>query len=62
MTAPRFTLHQGQSEATFEEHPTELARKALIAAAQIETPTLARHLHRIAELLPDRAPVRKAVG
>ncbi len=32
--APILTLHQGDAEASFVEHPTEVARKALIAAAQ----------------------------
>ncbi len=30
------TLHQGDAEASFVEHPTEVARKALMAAAEVE--------------------------
>lgn len=31
---PTLTLHQGDAQAEFEEHPTEIARRALMAAAE----------------------------
>ncbi len=52
------TLHQGDAQATFVEHPTEIARKALMAAALVEAPRLADQLRCVAEALPDRAPFR----
>jgi len=39
--APALTLHHGDLEAEYVEHPTEVARKALIAAAEVETGRLA---------------------
>lgn len=51
------TLHHGDAQAAFEEHPTETARRALTAAAQVESPHLADHLRRFAETLPPRAPL-----
>ena len=56
------TLHQGDAAASFEEHPTEIARRALIAAAQVETGQLADHLRRVAETLPNRGSLRKEVA
>lgn len=54
---PILTLHHGDAEASFSEHPTETARKALIAAARIENPRLADQLRRFAETLPRRGPI-----
>jgi len=45
-----------------ELHPTEAARRALLEAAAIETPHLARALRRVAESLPDRAPLSPLVA
>jgi hypothetical protein len=59
--APALTLHHGAGEATFTEHPTEMARKALLAAAEIETPHLAAAMRRVAAALPDRPAIRRAV-
>lgn len=56
------TLHQGDNQAEFTEHPTEVARKALTAAAKVESPPLADHLSRFAATLPDRAPIRETVA
>jgi hypothetical protein len=50
-----FTLHQGDAEQTFVEHPTETARRALVAAADVETAWLAEELRRLAWALPNRA-------
>ena len=55
--APVFTLHQGDAEASFVEHPVEVARKALMAAADLETPRWAEALRRFAELLPVRTTI-----
>jgi len=35
--APALTLHHGDQQAQYVEHPTEVARKALMAAAEVET-------------------------
>ncbi len=56
---PPLTLHQGGAEASFTVHPTEVARRALMAAARIESPHLADHLRRFAETLPARGPILK---
>jgi hypothetical protein len=61
MAASALTLHQGGAEAVFEEHPTEIARKALMAAVEIETPDWAAVLQRFASALPHRVPIRKEV-
>jgi hypothetical protein len=55
--APVLTLHQGDSEASFVEHPIEVARKALNAAADIESEQIAARLRRVAELLPVRTTI-----
>jgi hypothetical protein len=56
------TVLEGKSErqGTFTEHPTELARQALLAAADVETPHLAAALRRVAAALPDRPRAMKA--
>jgi hypothetical protein len=56
---PALTLLQGDARAEYIEHPTEMARKALLAAAEVETPLLANRLVRIARLLPKRGPLLK---
>jgi hypothetical protein len=53
------TLLQGNAEQAFEEHPTEIARKALIAAADLETGAFADQLHRFAATFPRRGAIRK---
>ena len=53
------TLHQGESKREFVEHPTEVARKALIAAAEVETDDWAAILRRVALALPRRESVTR---
>lgn len=50
------TLLDGDAQQTFEseEHPIEVARKALLAAAEIESEILAPALRRAAAALPQR--------
>jgi hypothetical protein len=55
--SPVLTLHQGDARQTFTEHPIETARKALEAAASVETGELADVLARFARRLPDRGPI-----
>jgi hypothetical protein len=55
---PVLTLHQGDAKASFVEHPIEVARKALVAAAEIEPEIIAARLRRVASLLPERGSVR----
>lgn len=52
------TLHKGDAKASFVEHPTETARKALMAAARVENGRLADQLCRFAETLPARRPIQ----
>lgn len=59
---PALTLHQGAAQGSFTEHPTEIARRALLAAAGLETPVLADHLRRFADTLPHRAAIRTEEG
>jgi len=54
------TLKQGGSETSFTEHPIEVARRALIAAAEVEEPVLAASLRRVAAALPHRRPLPAA--
>lgn len=56
--APALTLHHGDQRAEYVEHPTGVARRALMAAARVEHGRLADQLRRFAEMLPDR-PVMK---
>lgn len=56
--APVLTLHQGENKQEYVEHPIEVARRALLAAAELEGGHLDR-CRRIAELLPRRGPIRK---
>jgi hypothetical protein len=59
--APVLTLHQGDEKADYVPHPVEVAREALMAAADVEEPALALALRRFAVGLPRRAPIRKGV-
>lgn len=56
---PTFTLHHGANQATFEEHPIETARKALLAAADLENEDWAAIMRRFASVLPNRGAVRR---
>jgi hypothetical protein len=51
------TVIHGNEQRTFEEHPNEVARKALMAAADVEEPLLAAALRRVALALPHRGPL-----
>jgi hypothetical protein len=60
MARPLLTLHQGDQRATYAEHPTAAARRALIEAADCERdPEWSSLFLRFASSLPDRAPLRK---
>jgi len=48
------TLHQGGASQRFEEHPVEVARRALLEAAEIEDETWSSTCRRVASLLPER--------
>jgi hypothetical protein len=55
------TLIEGDAVAEFSEHPTEVARRALFDAANVETPEWSALVLRFASALPDRRP-RKVVA
>ena len=57
-SAPTLTLHHGDAQASFAEHPTEVARQALIAAARVEDGRLADQMIRFAATFPERRPAR----
>ncbi len=64
--APILTLHHGEAEAIFTEHPIEIARRALLEAAELESQSggaLAEEwmytLKRIAKALPHREPITR---
>jgi hypothetical protein len=57
--AAKLTLPQGGNQRELVEHPTETARKALLAAAEVEDPVFADRLMRFAAAFPDRPPVAK---
>ena len=57
--APALTLHHRGQQAQYVEHPTEVARKALLAAAEIEVPRWSALLIRFAESLPPRPAIMK---
>ena len=59
---PTFTLHHGERSATFQEHPVEVARRALLAAADLENEAgpWAGLMRRVASSLPDRERLRRA--
>jgi hypothetical protein len=52
------TLHQGDEQAEYVEHPTEVARRALLDAAAVETEDWAAVIRRAASALPRRGPVK----
>lgn len=55
---PTLTLHHGDAQAAYIEHPTVTARAALLAAAAVESDRrLASQLERFARALPDRPPI-----
>ncbi len=55
------TLIDGNAQQAYEEHPVEVARRALMAAADLESPDWAARFRRVAAALPHRGgPV--AVG
>jgi hypothetical protein len=62
--APVLTLHRATDPPTLPEglaeHPIETARRALLEAAAIEWPYLARALRLAAESLPERRPIPKS--
>jgi hypothetical protein len=53
------TLHQGDNRAEYTEHPIEIARKALMAAADVERDDWSGVLRRFASALPERGPILK---
>jgi hypothetical protein len=55
--ATKLKLHQGDNTAEFEEHPTEVARRALRAAAEVEQGLLSLSMLQAAESLPKRDPI-----
>lgn len=59
---PVLTLHEGTRSREFIEHPTEIARRALMDAADVEDGWVARELRRFAWALPARSAlvVRRA--
>ena len=60
------TLHRATDPPSLPEglaeHPVETARRALLAAAEIERPHVSRALRLVADSLPDRAPIAQARG
>lgn len=57
---PTLTLHHGDAKAEYVEHPVEVARRMLIAAAELETDVGWQHrFRRVADALPDRSGVVK---
>jgi hypothetical protein len=52
---PSLTLIEGDEQRTFTEHPMETAKRALLAAAELEGDDWAAVCRRIASALPDRA-------
>jgi hypothetical protein len=59
--SPVLTLHHGEAHAEYKytEHPIEVARKALMAAADLETGAWAEVLRRFASTLPHRCSARR---
>ncbi len=57
--APVLTLHHGQRQAVYADHPTVAARKALEAAAAVEGGEWAAVMLRFAHTLPDRPPITR---
>jgi hypothetical protein len=57
--APTLTLHQGDQRAEYVEHPIEMARRALLAAAELESGRWPELLRGTARNLPERGPIMK---
>lgn len=57
---PVLTLHHGDAEAVFTEHPTEAARRALMEAATVESPRWAIVMMDFARALPPGERIIKA--
>lgn len=57
--AVALTLYQGENKQEYVEHPTEVARRALLAAAEVESGWLVEVMRRFASALPPRAPIRE---
>jgi hypothetical protein len=57
---PVLTLHQGDAQASYTEHPTETARKAMITAAGAEDDVWRPLLLRAAAALPSRTRPHRA--
>lgn len=55
-----FVLHHGGAERAFSDHPTEVARRALITAAEVEDAEWRPLILRAASALPYRAPLARA--
>lgn len=55
---PQLTLYQGDARREYAEHPIEVARAALLAAAQIESEEWAAVIRRFASALPPRRILR----
>ena len=53
------TLHQGEEQQEYTEHPTMLARQALLEAAEVETEDWAALLRRVARALPNRPRISR---
>ncbi len=55
---PVLTLIEGDARATFEQHPTETARRWLMTAAEVEEGWVAEVMLQFASALPYRHPWR----
>jgi hypothetical protein len=60
--APTLTLHQGDAQVAYVEHPTEVARRAMLAAAEFETGRWPELFRRFADALPERPPIKREEG
>lgn len=60
--APTLTLHQGDAQAEFVEHPMETARRAIMAAAEVEDDEWRSLLRRVGLSLPRRDPIKREGG
>jgi hypothetical protein len=59
--APALTLHHGDQQAEYIEHPTERARRALMAAADVEDDSLALAMRLAARSLPRRERIMRTL-
>lgn len=59
MMALSLVLHQGDAQAEYMEHPTEVARRALMAAAAVEVGRWPELLRRFGTALPERDPIKR---